>query len=390
MATNTSIDLNAQVGEETVDLLGLMATFVREWRLGLICGVLVFLAGVSLTYMTTPLYEASATILPQQSRGDSNNLSALFSGKGPGDIFVGLLGSRAVADGVIDRADLLAIYKTRSRERARSRLGAVSKISSGLKDTLIKVTVRDINAQQASRIANAYVDSLQAVQEAMALSESTLQREFFEKQLQRERDELAKAELALKGQQESSGIVQAEAQTQLGLSAIAGKQAQITALQVQLAALLEGSTDQNPQVKVLRSEIGQLEAQQRRMEGAASGNVGASPGTGRMPEVNLEYARRYRDVKYHETLLNALSNQYQNARLIEASSETLFEVVDRAVVPEQKSWPPRMLFVLLSVAFGVVAGVGAIAVKLLGRRLRSDPRNQDHLRSMRRSLAGER
>lgn len=387
MATNTPVHPGIAEEDETVDLLGLTARFVHEWRLGLLCALIVFLAGVVLTYTTTPLYEATASILPQQSRSDSNSLSALFSGKGPGDVFVGLLGSRSVADGVIDRAGLLALYQTGSRERARRMLSGSTKVSSGLKDTLITVNVRNVNAGVAARIANAYVESLQAVQESMALSASTLQREFFEKQLGREKDALAAAETDLRKQQEVSGVVQVEAQTQLGLNAIANKQAQITALEVELAALLQSSTEQNPQVRTLRSEINQLEEQERKLEGnGGTANAGAAPGAGRMPEVNLEYARRLREVRYHETVLTALSNQFQNARLSEAGSATLFQVVDRAVAPEQKSWPPRRLFLLLSLAFATVAGVAAVGIKLLLRRLRSDPRNLEHLRTMRGSF----
>jgi tyrosine-protein kinase Etk/Wzc len=386
MATNVSLNHSPLVEDQTVDLLELTVTFVSEWRLGLICGLVLFVAGIIVTFMITPLYEAEATILPQQSRTESNSLTAIFSGKGPGDVFVGLLGSRSVADGVIDRANLLSVYKTSSRERARTKLAGSSKITSGVKDTLIKISVKSVSAQEAARIANAYVDSLQAEQELMALSTSTLHRQFFEKQLEHEKEALAAAELELRKQQETSGVVQVDAQTQLGLSAIANKQAQITTLQVELAALLQGSTEQNPQVKTLRSEIAQLEEQERRLESGGANSAGAAPGAGRMPEVNLEYARKSRDVRYHEVLLTSLSSQYQNARLIEAGSEALFQVVDRAVVPERKSWPPRKMFVLVSFAFSMLAGFGAVAIKLFLRRLQQDPHNREHLRAMRRSF----
>jgi tyrosine-protein kinase Etk/Wzc len=41
-----------------------------------------------------------------------------------------------------------------------------------------------------------------------------------------------------------------------------------------------------------------------------------------------------------------LSKQYEAARLDEAKAAPLVQVIDRAVTPERKSWPPRTILVL--------------------------------------------
>jgi len=51
-------------------------------------------------------------------------------------------------------------------------------------------------------------------------------------------------------------------------------------------------------------------------------------------------------LKYHETLFEVLARQYEAARLDEAKSGASIQIVDRAVTPERKSWPPRTLLVL--------------------------------------------
>ena len=58
--------------------------------------------------------------------------------------------------------------------------------------------------------------------------------------------------------------------------------------------------------------------------------------------------RKLRDVKYHETLLELLARQYEAAYIDEAKSAPVIQIVDRAVVPDTKSWPPRVLLVAAS------------------------------------------
>ena len=72
---------------------------------------------------------------------------------------------------------------------------------------------------------------------------------------------------------------------------------------------------------------------------------------GLVPEKGLEYARKLREVQYHRTLYELLSKQYEAARRDEAKSAPVIQVVDRAVPPDKKSGPPRMLITL---GFGFV------------------------------------
>jgi tyrosine-protein kinase Etk/Wzc len=338
-----------------------------------------------ITFVTKPQFEATALLLPQESPSQSNSLASLFSPKSPGDVYLGLLGSRSVADRVIDQVHLLESFHVTSYERARNILAASSKFTVR-KDMLVGIEVRNLNAIVAASIVNAYVDALQEQQEGMAIEQATARRQIFEKQVQQERNALAAAELELKKEQQVSGLVQPESQTQLGLGAIASVRAQITSMQVQLAGLLQSGTEQNPRVITLRSQIGQLEAQLRNLESGSGSGIGASLPGGKMPEANLDYARKLREVKYHEALLTALGTQYESARSGEVQTISQFQVVDRAIVPERKSWPPRTLFLALSLAFAGFFGAVAMVLKIVIHRLTSDPIQRQHLASIRNSF----
>lgn len=375
----------AAENDDKVDLLRIVALFTAEWRTGLIVTLVAFVIALVVIERIPAQYEATAVILPKdgESQGTSN-LASLFTGVRPSNNYLSLLVSRSLRDDVVRRVNLLAYFKTKSLEAARGQLLGMTKLIPG---ETITILVRDKDAGMAARIANAYVGALQSLQESMTTAQADVQRRFFEQQLQREKDALVTAEMDLQRTQMGSGIVQMDTQTQIGLGAIAATRAQITTLEVQLAAMLQGSTEQNPEVQRLRSEIGQLQGQERQMEsGSGGGAAGAASPAGRMPKVNLEYERKLREVKYHEALVSSLANHFETLRMSQGTSNSTFEVIDPAIVPEMPTWPPRRLFLMGAAGASLLLGVVSIALQLLGRRVWSDPVQRTHLYSIKQNI----
>ena len=75
-----------------------------------------------------------------------------------------------------------------------------------------------------------------------------------------------------------------------------------------------------------------------------------------MPQASLDYLRASREVKYHNSLFEVLSKEYEAARIDEAKEAPVIQVVDLAVPPEIESGPPRALFALVGAALAAVAG----------------------------------
>ncbi len=375
--------------EDTIDLLELATTFVAEWRRFLLITLLVFAAGLAFIYSIKPLYESYASILPQD-RAEAPTATTLFTGRSTAEVFFGLLASRSVADEVIDRLNLLAAYHTTDREAARLRLAGSTTLNSG-RGGLIIIQVREENAAQAAHIANAYLEALQSQRERMIQSEFEIHNRFFLQQLKSEEDALASAERDFRDVQQATGVVLPDSQTQIGLNAIAGARAQISSLQVQLSSLLLGESEQNPQVKELRAQIAGLEAHENALESAnAPKATGAAASARNMPQLNLDYARKLREVRYHEALVTSISTQYESNRLKAGDSGAQFVVVDRAIPPERKAWPARRTLLMLDAAAAVFAGVIAVALLLFWRKVQADPRNRAHLARMRQSLRSSR
>jgi tyrosine-protein kinase Etk/Wzc len=384
-STKEQTTANVEQAEAGIDVFGLTVALLTEWRLGLVAFLVVSILCIGFVFSLKPQYVATAVLLPQEGHGDSGSLATFFSNRGPGELYLGLLQSRSVQDSVIERAGLLQLFHTPSLENARESLSGKSSFANGA-DTLLTISVRDGNAQDAAKIANAYLDALEGLNQSMALQQSSQTTQFFEKQLEQERQQLETAETQLALTQKQTGLVAPDAQTQIGLSAIAATRSDITTRQVQLAALLQSETEQNPQVQTLRSQIAQLKAEETQLEEGSSSPVGAALPAGKMPQNNLDILRAQREVKYHDALVTSLSSQFETARLNEAFSRSAFQIVDRAVAPERKAWPPRKPYTLACLVFGILMSIVAVVAKLAWLRIAADPDHQSQLARLRRAF----
>jgi hypothetical protein len=69
-----------------------------------------------------------------------------------------------------------------------------------------------------------------------------------------------------------------------------------------------------------------------------------------LPLLGAKYADYYRRAKIQETVFELLTQQYELAKVQEAKETPSVKVLDPATVPEKKSFPPRLLIMLLGTA----------------------------------------
>lgn len=335
--------------------------------------------GATLALLTKPSFTGSALIMPpQQSQstltsllgqlGSLASLTGMSSQiKSPAEMYIGVLESRTIADHLIDKFHLQALYRTKTMEDTRVALKKHSKFVA-TKDGLIHIMVDDHSPTRASDLTNAYLDELYLMNSHLAVTEAAQRRVFFDQELANEKNALTTAEDALKQMEEKTGVIQITGQAESIIRSIAQIRAEIAAREVELQATKTFATEQNPDAMRLQEEIKSLRDQLSKLENdprasrVSAGNLQA----GRVPSVGLEYARRLRDVRFNEALYELLSKQYEAARIDEAKAAPLIQVVDRAVPPDKKSSPHR---VLLTLGFGFAGFLIAYMVTIVSRML---------------------
>ena len=313
-ALSTQVKDRAEEEETEIDLSELGRVLLNNKKTVLLFALVSAILTASVMLIIKSTYTAEADFLPPTPTSSSTSLAssallgqlggagtALSSLKDPTLIYIGILESRSVADDLIRQFDLGKVYKTKKLSQTEKALKKHSKFVSG-KNTITAITVEDHDPKRAADLANAYLAELHHQNSRLALTEAAQRRLFFQQQLEKEKNSLADAEVDLARSQVKTGLIQPVGQAQIQIETIARAQAEIASREVQLAALSQGATEQNPEVIRIRSEIAGLTTQLKALENSSdkegTGNIQVP--TSKVPELTLIYLRKARDLKYHE------------------------------------------------------------------------------------------
>lgn len=327
-------------------MVDILLTLLAHKRLVLGLPLVVALVALGGTFLMRPAFTANAQLMvPQQQQSTAAALLGSLGGlagaagaalKNPADQWIGLLKSRTVQDAMIQRFGLRERYEAEFQFQARTALSGNTVISAG-KDGLIDIAVTDHDPKTAAAMANAYIEELQKLSKTLAVTEAAQRRVFFEGQFKDAKDNLIKAETALRG----SGINESALKTspEAAVSGLAQLRAQVTASEVKVSVMRRQMTANNPELQLAESELGSLRGQLARVQQADSDAATRTGG---------EYVSRFREFKYYETLFELMARQYELAKADEAKDGALIQVVDEAQVPEWKSSPKRGLITVLT------------------------------------------
>jgi uncharacterized protein involved in exopolysaccharide biosynthesis len=346
--------------DEEINLLDLLLVLVkRKW---LIIGMTLVAAVASVIYsLTLPnIYTATAKILPPQKEG--GNLSAALgqlgglaamAGIGGGfggsaDLYVSLLKSRSVADAVIKKLDLMKEFKAKTPDDARSKYAGSVKVQAGVKDGIISISADHRKPEMAAKLVTATVEELGRRSVQLNLAKVSNDRIFLEKRLETVRQDLKKAEDAMKNFAEQNKTIQVDSQAKASIEAVARLKGELATKEVQLAALRSYQTDESQEVKALLAATSRLRSELSRYGGSGGGVGEGIPTVGNVPNLGLEYARRMREVKTQEAIYEQMVKQYELAKVQESRDTSSLQVLDDAVVPDRKSKPKRSMIVVLA------------------------------------------
>jgi uncharacterized protein involved in exopolysaccharide biosynthesis len=388
----------AQQDDDEINLMDLVLVLAKHNRFIIKLTGAVAVLAVIYALLQPNIYTAKTVILPPQQGqstasmllGQLGGLAGLAGGaagiKSPNELHIGMLKSRTVADKMIARFNLQKKFEAKTMEATRAALAGGTEIKSG-KDGFITIEYSSGDPKFAASIANAYVEELDKLNNTLAITESSRKRLFFEKQVKATRDNLVAAELGMKQTQERTGLIQLEAQGQVIIEAASSLRAQVTAAEVKLQSMGSFATPQNPDYQKLQQNLTSLRAQLAKVQGnGQQGRGDIMVPTGKLPETGLEYLRKMRDLKYQETLFELLSKQFEMAKIDEAKDAALIQVVDKALVPEQKSKPKRALIVILATLMAFFLGVLFAFVREATARASLDPASAERMNLLRRYI----
>jgi uncharacterized protein involved in exopolysaccharide biosynthesis len=360
----------------------------------LLCRVAAYAVAAStiIAFLISARYESTARLMPPDNQSGSGGLAmavAAMAGAGPAgglggvagdllglnksasEVFVGILTSRTVADNLIRQFDLQKLYRDRRMEDTRKDLAAHTSISVDRKSQIISVTTTDSSPQRAAAMAQAYVEELNSLVAELSTSSARRERIFLEGRLQAVSRDLEAAEKDFSQFASKNTAIDVKEQGKAMVGAAAMLQGQLIAAQSQYEGLRAIYTDNNTRVYVVRARIEELKRQLEKLGGKGESSVDASnqpgdsmyPSIRKLPLLGVTYADLYRRTKIQEAVLEALTKEYEMAKVQEAKEIPTVKVLDKANIPDKKSFPPRPLFVFLGTALGIALAVTIILWK---------------------------
>ncbi|MGH9742549.1 MAG: GumC family protein [Candidatus Acidiferrum sp.] len=384
--------------ERTVARLRLLWDARKLLFLSCVLGAMVSL---SIALLIPSRYEATAQLMPPDGQAGSGMamLSALagragglgdFAGdlmgvKNSGALFVGILASRTVQDRLVDQFELRRFYRAPKREDARAALASHSRITEDHKSGIIVVTVTDHDPRLAAAMAEAYVNELDRLVEQVSTSSARRERIFLEGRLRAVKQDLDSAARKFSIFASQNTAIDIPAQSKAMVEAAATLEGQLIAAEAELHGLEAMYTDQNVRVRALSARVKELRSQLGKMGGESgtsaappsNTDVSLYPAMRQLPLLGVTYADLYRQTKIEETVYELLTQQYELAKVEEAKEVPSVKVLDAAVVPTKKSFPPRGLLTAAGMGFSFLGMCGWILLRQAWQEINSeDPGKQ--------------
>ena len=347
---DSNLPMGIQEADDEISLLDLLQTIVDNLRLLVLGPLAVGITALGISLLIPPTYTAKTQFLPPQqqqsaaasmlaSLGSLGGLAGAVGGiKNPADQYLAYMKSVTLQDSLIDRFKLLERYEAKTKSEARLELKENVRAASG-KDGLISVEVDDKDPKFAAELANAHVEELGKLLGKLATTEAQQRRLFFEKQLTKAKDKLIQSEITLKATGVSGSVLKSNPAS--AVAAVAGIQASITAQEVKLGAMRGYLAETAPDFKQAMNELTNLRVQLSKQEKD-------TPSTNINKSTEGDYITRYREFKYHETLFELFSKQFELAKVDEAREGAVIQILDAAQLPERKSKPKKAMIAIIA------------------------------------------
>ena len=356
----------------------------------------VCILAIGLSFILPKWYTATTTILPPEEQSIGLGLPSMLANlplgevgipglTTPGAMYVAILESRTVGEGVIRKIGLVDIYKSKNMEEALKKLHRKTDIEISDEGVVeLRATAR--TPQRAADIANTYVVELDRKNKELSVTQARNNRVFIDERLTENKGSLRKAEENLRQFQEKHKAIALPEQTAAAIEAAATVMGEMQVLEVKRDVMLATMKPTNPNVVQITTEINALQKQLNRMELGTDKSLEATDSEGldqskelyvpfsEVPAVGMELARLMRELKIQEVVFELLTSQYEQAKIQEAKDTPTVQILDTAVPPVKRSRPQRRIIVIVAAFLSLIFSVSYAFLSEYILRLKSDPK----------------
>jgi capsule polysaccharide export protein KpsE/RkpR len=255
------------------------------------------------------------------------------------DLYNTIIYSRTSVELLIRKFDLQKIYKIKSKEKAIKAVRKSIRTSITLENAF-ELRVQSDTPQRACDMANYLIQYLNENIISMNIAKSKDNRLFLEQRYLEIKVNLRNAEDSLKAFQEKTGVLEAEKQTMATIETFAKLEADLAVKQIEYNVLNKIYGENSPTAANAKLSLQEYRTTISRLKNTRDkGEIVI--GLNSLPEKALDYFRYYRDVKIYNEMLEFIIPLYEQSKFEEQKMIPILQVIDYAVPPEKKVFPPR-------------------------------------------------
>lgn len=352
--------------------------------------IVSLLLGGTIAFLIPKQYESTTRIMPPEQQGMGSAMLAALAGKAmpgalgalagsmfgmkdTGALFVQLLQSGTIQGQLVDRFDLQRVYRKRYRQDTVKKLAHRTEVTQDRKSGIITIVVTDTSRERARDMTQAYIGALDDLLIRVNTSTARREREFIEQRLVTVQSDLEKAQVALSDYASKNTTLDIKEQTKAMVDAGAKLQAQLIVARSESDSMGQIYGEGNVRMRAANARVAELERELKKMSGSGGGGPAETssgpdrlyPSLRELPILAVRWADLYRQVKVKETVYDLLTEQYELARIEEVKSIPSVRLIDPPSWPEKKSFPPRLLIMLV---FTLLSVFGSAMLQVVAER----------------------
>ena len=345
----------------------------RKIKFLILLPILAGIIAVAIGFIMPKWYRAETQILPPYSSGEgvANILGGMMGGimglggegsftlpfmVSPTDLWAAMIKSNGIADSIITKFDLKRKYHAKNMYFARKRYNSHLYVDIA-QEGILTVGYEDKNPRVSADITNEIVSILDRTLRKVHTTTARRTREFLENRLTECEKELKAVEDSLVQFQEKNKAISLEDQAKVAVENIAQLYAQMSLLDVQIAAMRNNGIDYSPELMEYRAQADEIRKKISNLETKGDNLILGTP-LDKYPDLIVKYARIYRDVKIQEILYEMLRQQYEQAKIEEQRKTSTLHIITKAQPPEKKYRPKKALM-------GAVSFIGMFILTFL-------------------------
>ncbi|MEP0005886.1 MAG: GNVR domain-containing protein [Balneola sp.] len=376
---------------QKIDLLDFATILAKRKKTILSIVLILTIVGFVLAFIWPKAYKSEVSFIVTDGNAVNFSSGGILSGLAnlsvngtniTADQALVLIRSKEIQDKVIENFNLKEVFGTDIREALRRKLDnrilVDEKREGGLgfnQIISISISYTDEEPQRAYDILQFYYDLLEEKIEDLNRKNVEDGYLLLQNRLNQNEKELLIAEDSLVSFQTRYGILEVEEQAKAQVQAIADLRAQIVKLEVEIGYAEEILGENSSKISDLKFQKAEVEKKYNQL---INGNSSLDDpydsflSVKELPELFIEYLRRYREVVVQEEIYKVLYPQYEQQKLNYEEVNSGLRVIDPALVPTYKVSPKRAYIIIAAFLFGLFLSLIIVLVQEWKRSLQTD------------------